>query len=113
MLLARGLRQQGQAICQNLKRELANRAKKIRALEQELEVAKKQAEEVETARKASEEQIKKMHEDFDEYRWQKRDERKKVIVDAQKVVDVYKDLIQSVGEETEAPSDAPVVDFMD
>lgn len=35
------------------------------------------------------------------------------MADAQKVANVYKELTQSVGEETEAPSDAPVVDFMD
>jgi hypothetical protein len=29
------------------------------------------------------------------------------------VVNVYKELIKSVGEETEAPSNAPVVDFME
>jgi hypothetical protein len=45
MLLARGLRQQGQAVRQNLQKELVNRAEKIQALEQELEVAKKQAKE--------------------------------------------------------------------
>ena len=32
---------------------------------------------------------------------------------AQRAVDVYKELIQSVGEETEVPSDAPIVDFME
>ena len=35
------------------------------------------------------------------------------MADTQKVANVYKELIQSVGEETEAPSDEPVVDFMD
>lgn len=44
---------------------------------------------------------------------QKHDEQNKVVVDAQKVVNVYKELIQSVGEEMEAPRNAPVVDFMD
>ena len=28
-------------------------------------------------------------------------------------MNVYKDLLESFGEETEAPSDAPVVDFME
>jgi Skp family chaperone for outer membrane proteins len=60
MLLARGLRQQGQAVRQNLQKELVNRAEKIQALEQELEVAKKQAKEDENARKTSKAQIKKM-----------------------------------------------------
>ena len=68
MLLARGLRQQGHAIRQNLEKEMANRANRIHALEQELEAAKKVAEENESACKAAEEQIAKMHEDFKGYR---------------------------------------------
>jgi len=34
------------------------------------------------------------------------------VVNAQKVVNVYKELIQSAGQEAEAPSAAPIVDFM-
>ena len=32
---------------------------------------------------------------------------------AQRAADVYKELIQSVGKEAKAPSDAPIVDFME
>ena len=35
------------------------------------------------------------------------------MADTQRATDVYKEMIQSVGEETEAPSDAPIVDFME
>ena len=75
-------------------------------------MAKNLAEENEAARKAVEEQIEKMREDFDIYHQQKLDERNKVVVNALKVVNVYKELIQSAGEEAEAPSDAPIIDFM-
>lgn len=84
MLLAQGLQQQGQAYRQGLEKELAHRDDKIRALEQELETAKKQAEEAETARKISEVQVEKMREDFDCYHRQKNDERKKIVADAKR-----------------------------
>ena len=32
---------------------------------------------------------------------------------AQRAVDVYKELIQSVGKEVMVPSDAPIIDFME
>jgi len=57
----------------------------IQALKQELEAAKKLAGENKAARKATKEQIEKICEDFDVYRRQKRDERNKVVADAQKV----------------------------
>ena len=68
MLLARGLQHQGQAFCQGLKRKL--------------EVDKKLAEENEATRKTAEEQAEKMHQEFDDYQRQKRDERKKVVAGA-------------------------------
>ena len=55
MLLARGLKQQGQTYRLGLQRELANKDDLIRALERELETAKKQAEEAEAARKTTKE----------------------------------------------------------
>ena len=54
-----------------------------------------------------------MHHDFEEYQKQKRDAHNKVVAGAQRAANVYKELIESVGEETEAPSDVPVVDFME
>lgn len=51
------------------------------------------AEENDAALKTTEEQIKKMSHDFEDYRKRRHDERNKVIVDAQKVVNIYKDLI--------------------
>ena len=72
----------------------------------------KQAEEVETARKTTEEQVKKTREDFDGYHRRKNDERK-IMADTQKVANIHKELIQSVGEETEMPRDVLVVDFME
>ena len=85
---------------------------KIQALEQELEMVKKQAKEVETTRKTAEEQVKKMREDFDGYHRWKNDEWK-IMADASKVANIHKELIQSVGEETEMPRDVLVVDFME
>jgi len=35
-----------------------------------------------------------------------------VVTGAKRAANVYKELIESVGEEMEAPSDAPIVDFM-
>lgn len=53
-----------------------------------------------------------MHDDFDGYRWWKNEERQNIAVDAQKVANIYKEMIQSVGEEPKTPRDAPIVDFM-
>jgi hypothetical protein len=86
---------------------------RIRALERELEVTKKLAKENEAARKTAEEQAEKMHEEFGDYQKRKRDEHKKVVAGAQRAANVYKELIESVGEESEAPRDGPVVDFME
>ena len=93
MLQARGLRQRGRAFRYGLEKELATKDDKIWALEQELEAAKKLAKENENARRAVEEQIAKMREDFADYHWWKTNERNKVLADAQKVVNVYKELI--------------------
>ena len=46
-------------------------------------------------------------------RKKKHDEHNKVIVGAQRTMNVYKDIIESVGEESEAPCDAHVVDFIE
>ena len=113
MLLVWGLQHQGQAFRQGLEKDLTAKDERIWALKRELEIAKKLAEESETARKTLEEQIEKMQKDFEEYSQQRRDEHKKVVVDAQKVVNIYKDLIQSMGKKTEMPRDTLVVDFMD
>jgi len=53
-----------------------------------------------------------MHEDFDAYCLRKQEERRRILDDAQKVATIYKEMIQSVGEEKELPRDAPIVDFM-
>lgn len=55
----------------------------------------------------------KICEDFDTYHRQKHDERNRVVAGTQRAVNVYKELIQSMGEETKAPSDVPIVDFME
>jgi hypothetical protein len=47
------------------------------------------------------------------YQKRKLEERNKLVTDAQRAVNIYKDLIESVGGESEAPHDAPVVDFME
>lgn len=46
-------------------------------------------------------------------RKKKHDEHNRVIIGAERAANVYRDLIESVGEESEAPRDAPVVDFME
>jgi len=65
------------------------------------------------AQKATEEQMEKMRNDFADYQKKKWDEHSKVVAGTQRAANVYKDLLESVGEETEAPSDAPVIDFME
>jgi len=67
MLLARGLQHQGHAFHQGLEKDLAAKDVKIRALEKKLEVAKKLAEENASTRKTIEEQVEKMHQDFEGY----------------------------------------------
>ena len=67
MLLARGLQHQGQAFHQGLEKDLVAKDERIRALEQELEAAKKLAEENEATRKTAEEQIEEMCCDFRDY----------------------------------------------
>ena len=67
MLLAEGLQHQGQAFCQGLEKDLMAKDAWIWALEQELEAAKKLAEDNEVARKTAEEQIEKMRQEFDDY----------------------------------------------
>jgi hypothetical protein len=101
------------AFCQGLEKDLVAKDERIWALEQELEMAKKLVEENDAAHKTAEEQIEKMHHDFAEYQKQKCEERNWVIAGTQRAANVYKELIESVGEETEAPRDAPVVDFME
>lgn len=113
MLLARGLQHQGQAFCEGLEKDLVARDERIRALEQELEAANKLAEENATARRVAEEQVEQMRKDFEGYQKKKRDERKKVLAGAQRAANVYKGLLESVGEETEMPRDPPIVDFME
>ena len=67
----------------------------------------------ESARKVVEEQMEKMRVDFEGYHRKKREEHNRIVTGAQRAANVYKDLIEGVSEETEAPSDAPVVDFME
>jgi predicted nucleic acid-binding Zn-ribbon protein len=113
MLLAHGLQHQGQAFHEGLERDLAVKDERIGTLAQELETAKKQAEENESARKAAEEQIEKMHHDFRDYQKTKCDEHNKVVAGAQRAAHIYWDLIESVDEESEAPHDVPIVEFME
>jgi chromosome segregation ATPase len=87
-------------------------------LEQQLEASNRQLEaannlvgENTSARKSAEKQLEKVQKEFDEYWNKKRKEHKKVLDGAQKAADVYKDLLSSVREETEAPRDAPVEYF--
>ena len=54
-----------------------------------------------------------MCQDFEDYQKQKWEERNKLAISAQRAVNVYKDLMESVGEDSEVPHDAPVVDFME
>ena len=112
MLLAWGLQHQGHAFHQGLEKDLVAKAIKIRALEKELEAANKLAEENASARKTMEEQVEKMHQDFKGYQKRKLEKRSKLVASAQRVANMYKDLIESVGKESEGPSDAPIVDFM-
>lgn len=60
-----------------------------------------------------EEQIEKMRQDFKGYQKKKLDEHNKFVASAERAANVYKDLIESVGEELDAPCDANVVDFME
>lgn len=108
MLLTRTLQKQGQAHRQHFERELESRAEKIQALEVELSATKKKLEEEDAARKSSDEQVAKMQTDFDQYRCDKQDERRKVAAEAQKACDAYRVLLMGVGEEAEAPRDVPI-----
>jgi predicted nucleic acid-binding Zn-ribbon protein len=82
MLLARGLQHQGYAFRQGLEKDLVAKDKRIQTLEQELETAKKLAEENEAARKTVEEQIEMMRHDFRDYQKKKHDEHNKVVAGA-------------------------------
>lgn len=76
-------------------------------------MAKKLARENEATRRTIEEQMEKMRHEFVDYQKQKCEERNRVVVGAQRAANVYKELIESMGEDTEVPKDAPVVDFME
>ena len=54
-----------------------------------------------------------MRQDFEGYQKRKLEEWSKLVTGTQRVANMYKDLIESVGEELEAPCDAPVLDFME
>jgi hypothetical protein len=82
MLLTHGLQHQGQAFHEGLERDLAAKDERICILEQELEAAKKLAEENDSARRTVEEQIEKMRHDFRDYKRKKCDEHNKVIASA-------------------------------
>jgi hypothetical protein len=97
MLVARGLQNQGLAFCQGLEKDLAAKDEWIRALEKELEATKKLAEE----------------NAFEDYQKRKQGEGNRLVAGAQRAANVYKDLIESVGEESKVPHEAPVVDFME
>jgi hypothetical protein len=51
--------------------------------------------------------------DFEDYQKRKREEGNRLVAGAQRAANVYKDLTESVGEESEVPREAPVVDFME
>ena len=72
----------GPSFSLGLEKDLAAKDALIQALEQELEVAKKLAEENEAACKTTEEQTEEMHRDFRDYQKKKCVERNKVIADA-------------------------------
>ena len=61
------------------------------------------AEENDIVRKTTEEQIKKVRQEFKGYQKKKLEERNRVVAGAQKAANMYKELIESVGEESEAP----------
>jgi hypothetical protein len=108
MLLARAMQQQGLATRQGLERGLAAKDKDIMFLRQQLEAAKKLAEDNATARCDAEENLKELEKNFDNYQKEKRKERKKILEGAQKAAEAYQDLLSSVGEETEeAPGSPP------
>jgi hypothetical protein len=54
-----------------------------------------------------------MRQDFEDYQKRKREERNRLVTGAQRAANVYKDLIESVGEELEVPREVSVVDFME
>ena len=85
---------------------------RIRALEKGLEAAKELDEKNASTRKITEEQVENMRQDFKGYQKRKLEKRSKLVASAQRVADMYKDLIESVGKELEGPNDAPIVDFM-
>ena len=69
-------------------------------------MAKKLAEENGSACKTTEEQVEKMRQDFEGYQKRKLEEWSKLVTGTQRVANMYKDLIESVGEESKAPRDA-------
>ena len=54
-----------------------------------------------------------MRQDFEGYQKRKLEEWSKLVTGTQRVANMYKDLIESMGEESEAPRDALIVDFME
>ena len=72
-------------------------------------MAKKNA----STRKTIEEQVEKMRQDFEGYQKRKLEEWNKLVAGAQRAANMYKDLIESMGKESEAPRDALVADFME
>jgi archaellum component FlaC len=113
MLLAHELQHQGHAFRQDLEKDLAAKDESIQAHKKELEAAKKLVEENGAACKTVEEQIDKVHQDFMGYQKRKLEEWNKLVTGTQRAVNVYKDLIESIGKESETPRNAPIVDFME
>lgn len=54
-----------------------------------------------------------MWHDFRDYQKKKHDEHNQPVAGAQRATNMYKDLIESVDEESETPHDSPVIDFME
>ena len=93
-------------------KELTAKDVRIQALEKGIEAAKELDKKNASARKIMEEQVEKMRQDFKGYQKRRLKEQSKLVASAQRAANMYKDLIESMGEESEGPCDAPIVDFM-
>lgn len=68
--------------------------------------------EAEAGRKTADELVTRMQADFEGYRRTTTEKRQKLVAEAQKVLDVYKELLMAVGEGAEPPANIPVADFL-
>lgn len=108
LLLTSGLHKQGQAYHLGLEKEL----RKSKFSSKSSNPRGRRLKRRRATRKVAEASAAKLWKDFHTYRNKKADEKRRFAADAQKVANIYHELIQSVGEDTEVPREAAVPEFM-